>query len=40
VGDRSKNKKRPPMGRRERNKGVAIELAHYLGDGLYRTEEI
>mmetsp|Transcript_25494 Transcript_25494/g.38180 ORF Transcript_25494/g.38180 Transcript_25494/m.38180 type:complete len:198 (+) Transcript_25494:124-717(+) len=25
---------------REKNKGVGIEVAHFLGDGLYQTEEI
>eukprot|EP00565_Helicotheca_tamesis_P009560 CAMPEP_0185726950 /NCGR_PEP_ID=MMETSP1171-20130828/2777_1 /TAXON_ID=374046 /ORGANISM="Helicotheca tamensis, Strain CCMP826" /LENGTH=197 /DNA_ID=CAMNT_0028395401 /DNA_START=63 /DNA_END=656 /DNA_ORIENTATION=- len=27
-------------GVREKNKGVGIEVAHFLGDGLYQTEEI
>jgi hypothetical protein len=25
---------------RKKNKGIAIELMHYLGDGLYQTDEI
>lgn len=25
---------------REKNKGIGIEIAHYLGDGLYQTDEI
>lgn len=25
---------------RKKNKGIGIELAHYLGDGLYQTNEI
>jgi hypothetical protein len=25
---------------RERNKGVAIELAHFLGDGLFMADEL
>jgi predicted ribosome-associated RNA-binding protein Tma20 len=26
--------------RREKNKGIGIELAHYLGDGLFQAAEL
>jgi predicted ribosome-associated RNA-binding protein Tma20 len=28
------------MHSREKNKGIGVEVSHFLGDGLYQAEEI